>query len=299
LDLNHAIANLSKMLRRLIGEDVELSIVEGRPLGRVKADPGQIDQVLLNLAVNARDAMPRGGKLTIETTNVDVDETYALSHFPMTPGPYVMISVSDTGHGMDARTQTQVFEPFFTTKEKGKGTGLGLATVYGIIKQSGGFVWVESDTGKGATFRIFLPPVAEVPASRKARLEPARMKGTETVLLVEDDRYVRSLVRRSLQSRGYTVLEAHSGEDALHVAQKHRGPINLLITDVVMPGMSGRELAEALTPLRPEMKTLYMSGYADDAILHHGVLDSGGALLQKPFSAEALARKVREVLEGS
>jgi PAS domain S-box-containing protein len=297
LDLNMAIANLSKMLRRLIGEDIELTRIEGHPLGRVKADPGQIDQVIMNLAVNARDAMPRGGKLTIETANVNIEESYALGHFPMTPGPYVMIAVSDTGHGMDAETQGRIFEPFFTTKEKGKGTGLGLATVYGIVKQSGGFIWVESELDKGTTFKVFLPPVEAAPAVQPDHKFPTKMRGSETVLLVEDEEYVRSLVRRSLQSKGYTVLEARNGQDALRIAQQHRGSIHLLITDVVMPGMSGRELAESLTPLRPEMKTLYMSGYADDAILHHGVLDFGTALLQKPFTSEALASKVRQVLE--
>jgi two-component system, cell cycle sensor histidine kinase and response regulator CckA len=297
LDLKMAITNLSKMLRRLIGEDIDLVMIEGHRLSRVKADPGQVDQVIMNLAVNARDAMPRGGKLTIETANVKIDESYALGHFPMTPGRYVMIAVSDTGHGMNAETQARIFEPFFTTKEKGKGTGLGLATVYGIVKQSGGFIWVQSEMGKGTTFKIFLPPVEEAPVAQKVKAVPVKMQGTETVLLVEDEEYVRSLVRRSLQSKGYLVLEARSGQDALHVAQEHQGPIHLLITDVVMPGMSGRELAERLTPLRREMKTLYMSGYADDSILHHGVLDAGGALLQKPFTAAALASKVRQVLE--
>lgn len=299
LDLNMAIANLNKMLRRLIGEDIELEMVEGRPLGRVKADPGQIDQVIMNLAVNARDAMPRGGKLTIETDNVEIGDSYALGHFPMVPGSYVMIAVSDTGFGMNAETQARIFEPFFTTKEKGKGTGLGLATVYGIVKQSGGFIWVESEVGKGTTFKVFLPPVTEAPVSQERATVPAEVQGTETILLVEDEEYVRSLVRKSLQSKGYTVLEASNGQDALRVAQEYRGSIHLLITDVVMPGMSGRELAECLMPLRQEMRTLYMSGYADDAILHHGVLDSGGALLQKPFTAEALAKKVRQILERS
>ena len=299
LDLNLAIANLSKMLRRLIGEDIELVMHEGHPLSKVKADPGQIDQVILNLAVNARDAMPRGGKLTIETANVEIDGSFALAHFPMTPGPYTMIAVTDAGHGMDAETQARIFEPFFTTKEKGKGTGLGLATVYGIVKQSGGFIWVESEVGKGTTFKVYLPPASEAAAPQRPELAPSMLQGTETVLLVEDEEYVRSLVRKSLQSKGYTVLEARNGEDALRVAREHAGPIHLLITDVVMPGMSGRELAERLAPLRREMKTLYMSGYADDAILHHGVLHSGGALLQKPFTAEALANKVRQVLEQS
>jgi two-component system cell cycle sensor histidine kinase/response regulator CckA len=298
LDLNVAIGNLSKMLRRLIGEDVELKIIEGKDLGRVKTDPGQIDQVILNLAVNARDAMPKGGKLTIETSNVLVDKAFALGHFPMTPGPYVMISVTDTGQGMDAATKARIFEPFFTTK-KSQGTGLGLATVYGIIKQSGGFIWVESEVGKGTTFNIYLPPVKAAPTSGEVKAAPTLAGGTETVLLVEDDETIRSLVRRGLQARGYRVLEAHNGREALRVADKHQGPIHLLMTDVVMPGMGGRELAERLTRLRGEMKTLYMSGYADDALLHHGSLSPGTALLQKPFTTDQMARTVRRALKKS
>jgi two-component system cell cycle sensor histidine kinase/response regulator CckA len=299
MDLNVAIANLSKMLRRLIGEDVELVITEGQPLSRVKADPGQIDQVILNLAVNARDAMPHGGKLAIETSNVEIDADYALAHFPMTPGTYVMVAVSDTGHGMDAETQAHVFEPFFTTKEQGKGTGLGLATVYGIIKQSGGFIWVESEVGEGTTFRVLLPPARDAATDQEVKTISPSLRGSETVLLVEDEEYVRSLVRRSLNSKGYEVLEASNGQDALRLAEQHEGPIHLVITDVVMPGMGGRELVERLATIRPSTKILYMSGYADDAILHHGELGAGTALLQKPFTADALARTVRQVLEKS
>jgi PAS domain S-box-containing protein len=298
MDLNVAITHLSKMLRRLIGEDINLEIRQDKDLERVRADPGQIDQVIMNLAVNARDAMPKGGKLTIETANVQVDHAFASGHFPMAPGNYVLISVSDTGIGMDAQTQTRIFEPFFTTKEKGKGTGLGLATVYGIVKQSGGYIWVQSELGRGSTFRVYLPPVKDAATVKEVKEVRALKGGTETVLLVEDEENVRLLVRRALQSKGYTVLEAQNGKDALRVARQHHGPIHLLMTDVVMPGMGGRELAERLIRLRGEMKTLFMSGYADDAIHHHGVLNPGTVLLQKPFSAEMLATKVREVLKG-
>jgi two-component system, cell cycle sensor histidine kinase and response regulator CckA len=299
LDLNVAISHLSKMLRRLIGEDINLEIREARDLGRVRADPGQIDQVLMNLAVNARDAMPKGGRLIIETANVEVDHSFAMVHFPMTPGQYVMVSVSDTGIGMDAATQARIFEPFFTTKEKGKGTGLGLATVYGIVKQSGGYIWVQSEVGRGAAFRVYLPPVKDPAAANEVKEVRVLKGGTETVLLVEDEENVRLLVRRALQAKGYTVLEAQNGKDALRVARQHQGPIHLLMTDVVMPGMSGQELSERLIRLRGAMKTLYMSGYADDAIHHQGVLKPGTELLQKPFSAEVLATKVREVLKSA
>ena len=295
LDLNVVVGNVSKMLRRLIGEDIDLVTVEGHGLGRVKADPGQLEQVIMNLAVNARDAMPNGGKLTIETANVELDEEYSRRHYPMTPGSCVMLAISDTGCGMDAETQAHIFEPFFTTKETGKGTGLGLATVYGIVKQSGGYVWVYSEVEQGTTFKIYLPLVEEA-------LEAAEVKavaaagGSETVLLVEDEGEVRSLARRVLEEKGYRVLEAGNGEDALLVAEQHKGPIHLLLTDVVMPGMSGRELGERLTPLRRDMKILYMSGYTDDAILQHDVLGPDTAFLQKPFTPDAIARKLREVL---
>jgi two-component system cell cycle sensor histidine kinase/response regulator CckA len=299
LDLNAVVTNVDKMLRRLIGEDVDLVTILGEKLGSVRADPGQIEQVIMNLAVNARDAMPQGGKLTIETSNVALDAAYARTHMTVMPGEYIMLAVSDTGIGMDAQTQAHIFEPFFTTKEKGKGTGLGLATVYGIIKQSGGYIWVYSEPGLGATFKVYLPrverPSGEVGQGTAAE-SPA--KGHETILLVEDEPALRAMVRNVLESKGYKVLEARHGEDALMVSELHRGPIDLLLTDVVMPGMSGRELAEHLVSADKNTKVLYMSGYTDDAIVHHGVLGSDMAFLQKPFSPDSVVRKVREVLDA-
>jgi PAS domain S-box-containing protein len=300
LDLNAVISNMDKMLCRLIGEDIDLVIVLGPDLGRVKVDRGQIEQVVLNLAVNARDAMPQGGKLTLETVNAELDEAYARCHVTTAPGRYVMLAVSDTGVGMDAETRAHAFEPFFTTKEGGKGTGLGLATVYGIVKQSGGHIWVYSEPGQGTTFKIYFPRVEEAVAPREVQeLQAALLRGVETILLVEDDEAVRPLVRAVLGSHGYTVLEASRGEDALATCQHHAGPIHLLLTDVVMPGMSGGELAKRLATLYPQMKTLYMSGYANGGIAHRGVLEPDAAFLQKPFTPDALARKVAEVLNGA
>jgi PAS domain S-box-containing protein len=300
LDLNAVVANMDKMLRRVIGEDIALNVVLRPGLGRVKADPGQIEQVIMNLAVNARDAMPHGGRLTIEAANVELNETYARRLITVTPGPHVLLAVSDTGCGMDRETQARIFEPFFTTKEKGKGTGLGLATVYGIVKQSGGSIWVYSEPGQGTTFKIYLPRVEEAVATTAApEATSARLpRGTETILLVEDAAGVRALARAVLLACGYSVLEAPTPGTALEIGARHDGPIHLLVTDVIMPEMSGREVAESLTRARPEMKVLYVSGYTDDTIGHHGVLEPGIAFLQKPFSPEALARKVREVLEG-
>ena len=300
LQLNDVVSEVDKMLRRLIGEDIEVVTVFGRALGRVKADPGQIEQVLVNLVVNARDAMPDGGKLTIETSNVDVDEEFSETHEGLAPGRYVMLAVHDTGHGIDAETKSRLFEPFFTTKEQGKGTGLGLATVYGIVKQSGGYVVVESEPGNGAAFKVFLhrleAGVDEV--QRVTQIDEERPRGSETVLLVEDEEVVRNLVREILEGNGYTVLEARNGAEALDLGRRFTGPIHLLVTDVVMPKMSGRELAERLVTIHRETRVLYMSGYTDGAIGHHGVLDPHTELLQKPFTFDALAQKVRKVLDA-
>jgi CheY-like chemotaxis protein len=297
--LNDVVSELEKMLRRLIGEDIGLRAVLDADLGSVKADPGQIEQIIMNLAVNARDAMPKGGKLTIETRNVSLDEEYAKNHIAVTPGPYVMLAVSDTGMGMDAETQPRIFEPFFTTKEAGKGTGLGLSTVYGIVKQSGGNIWVYSELGRGTTFKIYLPRVDEKATPPERDLATARSaQGSETVLLAEDEEAVRRLALQVLQMNGYRVLEAANGNAALLLCERHTEPIHLLITDVIMPEMSGRELADRLAKLRPEMKVLFMSGYTDNAIVHQGVLDAGANFIQKPFPTDALARKVREVLDA-
>lgn len=297
LDLNTVVADVDKMLRRLIGEDIQLRTVQSPGLGRVMADPMQIQQILLNLAVNSRDAMPKGGKLTIETANVKLDDAYARGHINVTPGPYVMLAVSDTGTGMDAETQAHIFEPFFTTKEKGKGTGLGLATVYGIVKQSGGNIYVYSEPGLGTTFKIYLPRVEEiVPPPTAIKPKEALPETQKTILLVEDEAGVRTLARKVMESKGFKVLEATHGEQALNILEDHEGPIHLLLTDVVMPRMSGRELAERLGDKHPEVKVLFMSGYTDEAIVNHGVLQSGIAFIPKPFTPDALVRKVHEIL---
>ena len=299
LALEDVVAGAAKMLTRVIGEDIELVTVLRKEPSTVRIDPGQLEQVIMNLAVNARDAMPTGGRLTIETTQVDLDDTYARMHWPATPGQFAMLAVSDNGVGMDEPTRARIFEPFFTTKEPGKGTGLGLATVYGIVQQSGGFIWVYSEPGSGATFKIYLPLVDqeaglnEYPATARAGL-----RGMETVLLAEDASAVRAVVRQTLERHGYTVLEAPNGKAALDLAAKQADRIDLLLTDVVMPEMSGRRLAERFTALRPGVKVLYMSGYTDDAVLRHGVLGPGVAYLQKPFSPDVLAGKVREVLDA-
>jgi len=299
LDLNTLLKDLDKMLRRIIGEDIELTTLLTENLGRAKIDPGQFEQMILNLAVNARDAMPSGGKLTIETANVVLDGEYARTHVSVTPGPYVRLSVSDTGVGIPLKVKEKVFEPFFTTKEKGKGTGLGLSTTYGIVKQSGGNIWVYSEPAHGTTFKIYLPRVEEDLDTLHGRDETDFLpKGSETVLLVEDEPPVRDLALRLLNQQGYKVLEAGNGEEALRVVQEHIGEkIHLLLTDVVMPQMGGKELADQLKLLRPDVKVLYTSGYTDDAIVHHGVLEPGTHFLQKPFSPVALAQKVREVLD--
>ncbi len=298
VDLNGVVTESLKMLTRLIGEDIDLVMVAGAEIGAAKADPGQIEQVIMNLAVNARDAMPHGGNLTIETANVTLDEEYARLHAPVTPGKYVMLAISDTGVGMDAETQSHIFEPFFTTKGL-KGTGLGLSTVYGIIKQSGGYIWVYSEPGKGTSFRIYLPRVSATGEAIAAEPTVAAAKPEQalgTILLVEDESSLRRLARQYLENQGYTVLEASDGAAAIEVSNAHSGPIHLLLTDVIMPGMNGRELAHRLSALRPETKVLYMSGYTENAIVHSGTLEEGITLLQKPFTLPTLKAKVREKL---
>ena len=300
LDLNQVIAEIEKMLRRLIGENIELASVLDPALGRVVADPGLIEQVIMNLAINARDAMTRGGKLTIETANVYLDDDYARRHVGVTPGFFVLLAISDTGTGMDKQVLSHIFEPFFTTKDAGKGTGLGLATVYGIVEQSEGHIRVYSEPGQGTTFKIYLPHAEQEMPSEAAENEnaPPLQGGSETILLVEDDDTVRELASEILHSAGYTVLEASNGEEAGRRFKAHDGKVHLLLTDVLMPGISGRELAKQLEPLNPEMKVLYMSGYTDDAIVHHGVLESGMAFLQKPLTPTSLTRKIRRVLDS-
>jgi CheY-like chemotaxis protein len=290
---------MDKLLKRLLGEDIGLYTVLESGLGRVKADPGQVEQVIMNLAVNARDAMPRGGKLTVETANVELDDAYAHEHVGAKPGSYVMLAVSDTGTGMTPQVRQRIFEPFFTTKELGKGTGLGLSTVYGIVKQSEGYIWVYSEVAVGTSFKVYLPRV-DAPADASHANQPSRSayRGTETVLLVEDEDGVRALVRQVLHKHGYTVLEARHGGEALLHCERHKGNIELLLTDVILEQMSGTELAARLASVRPDMKVLYISGYTDDAIVHHGVLNQGTHFLQKPFTTESLAKKIRQVLEG-
>jgi two-component system cell cycle sensor histidine kinase/response regulator CckA len=297
IDLTETLANIDKMLQRLIGEDIQLVTILDPSLGKVMADPGQIEQVIMNLAVNARDAMPKGGNLTIETKNVFLDEAYSRQHVSIKPGPFVMLAVSDTGHGMDSATQAHIFEPFFTTKEHGKGTGLGLSMVYGIVKQSGGNIWVYSEPAHGTTFKIYLPLIrGEGEGLREEAVTAKPQQVSETVLLVEDEDAVRMLLLDILQAEGYKVLPASSGYEALEWATKHNGRIDLLLTDVVMPGMSGSELVDRLADMLRDVKVLYMSGYTDDAIIHHGVLNPGVAFLQKPFTPLSVARKVRDVL---
>ncbi len=298
IDLNALVSNVENLLRRLIGEDVLLATTLAGDVGRVRADPGQVEQVIVNLAVNARDAMPAGGRLTIETRNVELDAAYAAEHQTVVPGPYAVIAVSDSGTGMSAETQSHMFEPFYTTKEVGKGTGLGLATVYGIVKQSGGSIWVYSELGHGTTVKVYLPRVDE-PAEPLAPSTPAdaeSLRGTETILLVEDEPAVRAVARQILTRQGYAVLEAADGQTALAMVDAGGPRVDLVLTDVVMPGMSGRSLADRLASRYPGLRVLYMSGYTDDAIVRHGMLEPGLAYLQKPFRPDALARKVREVL---
>jgi signal transduction histidine kinase len=300
VDLNGLVRDIEKMLRRLIGEDILFATVLHPRLGNVRADPGQLEQVLVNLAVNSRDAMPDGGRLTIETRNVELDESYAADHPGVKPGRYVLLAVSDTGMGMDEETKARIFEPFFTTKVRGKGTGLGLATVYGIVQQTGGHIWPYSEPGKGTTMRVYLPRVDE-PADpiEKPGAAPEELRGTETILLVEDEAQVRAVTRQLLERNGYTVLEARDGPSALALAEGSDGAtrVHLLLTDVIMPGMSGRDLATRLLAHRPDLRVVYMSGYTDDAVVRHGMLEPGLAYLEKPFRPATLLRKVREALD--
>jgi len=298
VNFNDAITGMAQMLSRLIGEDIELTLLPGRGLGTVFVDPTQLEQVVLNLVVNARDAMPRGGKLTIESGDVDLDHDYASEHLGVEAGPYVMLSVSDTGMGMDHTTQARIFEPFFSTKERGKGTGLGLSTVFGIVKQSGGSIWVYSELGEGTTFKIYLPRAASKAKTQEPKsVPPGTLRGVETILLTEDDAQVRELACAILRKHGYHVIEAPTGGDALLICEQYKGAIHLLLTDVVMPRIGGRQLWERLAPLRPGMKVLFMSGYTDDAIIHHGVLSSEFAFVQKPLMPGQLLAKLRSVLD--
>jgi signal transduction histidine kinase len=297
IDLNAIVLDTEKMLRRVIREDIVLATSLSEELGTVKADPGQIEQILMNLAVNARDAMPRGGSLTFETRNVDLDASYAKTHLDVSPGPYVMLAVSDTGIGMDRATRARIFEPFFTTKELGAGTGLGLATVFGIVKQSGGSIWVYSEPGQGSTFKIYLPRVGhDALITEEGGRTAAPPSGTETILVVEDDEAVREITVSAFLDLGYKVLEAGDGIEAVRLCESHEGPIHLLVSDVVMPGMSGPKVAEAVQTTRPDTRILFLSGYTDDAMVRHGLIHKDIAFLQKPFTVDALAKKVRETL---
>jgi PAS domain S-box-containing protein len=299
LRLNELITDLVKLLRRLLGEDVTIATALTPDCGPVKADPGQLEQVIVNLSVNARDAMPNGGRLMLETKNVHLDGDYPTERVTIPAGRYVMLAVSDTGTGMDAKTKARIFEPFFTTKPVGKGTGLGLATVYGVVQQSGGYIWLYTEPGHGTSFKIYLPRVdaVETEAAAEASLAGA-LDGSETVLVTEDEEAVRQIIEKALDAHGYRVLSARDGAEALERASVYAGQIDLLVTDVVMPDMNGRELARRLVETRPNLRTLYLSGYTDDATLHRGVLQQGVAFLQKPFSLRMLARKVREVIEA-
>ena len=299
IDINAMVGDMDRMLRRVVGEDIDVSTVLTTDLWNVRIDPGSVEQVVVNLAVNARDAMPDGGKLTIETSNVEIGDEYGPLHRAQVPeGQYVMLAISDDGVGMDGATQEKIFEPFFTTKGAGKGTGLGLSTCYGIVKQAGGWIWVYSEIGKGTTFRIYLPRVVEDPDRSPVARAPESLQGTETILVVEDDDQVRKLAARALTRLGYRVIEAAGGSEALEACSNSEERIDLLLTDVVMPDMSGKQLVERLSPQRPEMKVLYMSGYTANAIVHRGVIDADTHMLPKPFAPETLARKVRELLDA-
>jgi CheY-like chemotaxis protein len=299
VDLNSLVAQMDQMLRRLIGENIELVTEMSSDLGVIRGDPGQIEQVILNLAVNARDAMPRGGRLIIETGNVYIDEEHARTQADCVPGPYVMLAVSDSGSGIDEEIKAHIFEPFFTTKEQGKGTGLGLSTVYGIVKQDSGHIRVESEPGAGAIFRIYFPRVGDPPMPKIIPQPRARRRGTETILLVEDEAALRRVVGEMLLRLGYTILEASDSLSVEKLVTDYKKPIELLLTDVVMPELGGRDLALRLKTIRREMKVLFMSGYPDDTIVQQGVLEFGAAYLQKPFTPDALASKIREALDDA
>ena len=298
LDLNDVIASIDRMLLRVIGEDIDFEVLPAPHLQRVRVDPGQMEQVIMNLVVNARDAMPHGGALTMHTANIELDEAFAREHIGVIPGPHVMLAITDTGVGMDDVTQARVFEPFFTTKGTGKGTGLGLSTVFGIVKQSGGTIWLDSVPGQGTTFRLYFPVTVEGPQPARPPSTAPVSRGNETILLVEDDANVRAVVRTILTSRGYDVIDTVDAAEAVTICRDTKKPIHLLLTDVVMPRLSGRELAARIVELRPTIKVLYMSGYAEDTIVHHGVIDEGIAFLQKPITPSALAQKVRQVLDA-
>jgi len=298
VDLREVLTSMDKMLQRILGEDVELALVTLRPTALVTVDPSHIEQVILNLVVNARDALPTGGKLTIELSDIELEESYAQSHLSAKPGRYVVLAVSDNGIGMDRETQARIFEPFFTTKELGKGTGLGLSTVFGIVKQSQGQVWVYSEPGQGTTFKIYLPMAEGAVDAPRQQFAPSTLRGNETVLLVEDDDQLRTVVLSTLRRQGYQVIVARNGGEAILLSEQHQGEIELLLTDVVMPQMSGPELAKRLCATQPQMKVLCMSGYTDDSIVRHGVLEAGMAFLQKPVTPTTLATKLREVLDA-
>jgi nitrogen-specific signal transduction histidine kinase/CheY-like chemotaxis protein len=300
VDLNTMLTDIEKMLVRLIGENIEFLIIPEFPLWQVEIDPGQMEQVIMNIVVNAKDAMPNGGKLTIQTANVDLDTSYFAEHGIVEKelGPYVMVAVSDTGIGMDKKIQEHIFEPFYTTKDKQRGTGLGLSTVYGIVKQNGGFIWVYSESGQGSTFKIYLPRTKkDVKTEEKDHTPVENLNGSETVLIVEDDALLLNFAEKALQQYGYRVLTARNGQDALRIGEEFEGQIDLMVTDVVMTTMNGKETAEHLQSRYSQMKVIYMSGYTDDTIVHLGVLEPGLNFLEKPFSPEGLARKVREVLD--
>jgi CheY-like chemotaxis protein len=299
LDMNSVVGNVEPMLRRLIGEDITIASNSGAR-GYVVADPGQLEQVLVNLIVNARDAMPQGGRITIETRNVELDDHYTSEHAPVVPGRYVMLAVGDNGIGMSSDTREHAFDPFFTTKEAGKGTGLGLATVYGIVKQSGGYVWIYSEQGLGTTVKLYFPEVSAAAAFTTTEQRPAtneKKRGSETILLVEDEAAVRGLASRILEKQGYRVIAAQHGREAMEIASKEEGHIHLVLTDVVMPGMNGRGLVERLSGIRPRIKSLYMSGYTDDDIIRRGFIEPSKSFLQKPFTSDALLQTVRKVLD--